>query len=67
MSILGLGLNELGHDCSARKKIKTIRKMLSIEYYREAYKKLDMRYFPIHWKIFYCFAKQRNAVVYTHY
>jgi glycosyltransferase involved in cell wall biosynthesis len=62
MSILGLGLNELGHDCSARKKIKTIRKMLSIEYYREAYKKLDMRYFPIHWKIFYCFAKQRNAV-----
>lgn len=62
LSIIGLGLNELEHECSIRSKIKTIRKILSIDYYRDAYKRLDLRYFPIHWKLFYCFAKQRNAI-----
>lgn len=62
LSILGLGLNELECQCSAKKKIKNIKKILSTDKYREAYQTLDLKYFALHWKLFYYFAKKGNAV-----
>lgn len=59
LSILGLGLNIVSADFSARKKIKTLRNILSQNDYRRAYQSLDFQYFPIHWKLFYWCAKNR--------
>ena len=61
LSILGLGLNILSSDFSAKKKKKLIKEIITSERYKEAYKKLEFKYFPLHWKIFYAFAKAGNA------
>ena len=61
LGMLGMSLNILSSDFSARKKIQHIRNILQNERYVEAYKKLDFNFFPIHWKIFYGCAKLRIA------
>lgn len=61
LSILGLGLNILSSDLSAKKKKKLIKEIITSDRYKEAYKKLEFKYFPIHWKLFYSFAKSGNA------
>ena len=62
LSILGLGLNIISCDCSAVKKIKMIKEIIKSDRYKNAYKDLCFTYFPVHWKMFYRFAKQGNAV-----
>ena len=57
LSILGLGLNVMGADVSVWKKRRMIREIISQSRYRQAYRKLTFRYFPIHWKAFYGCAK----------
>lgn len=59
LGILGLGLNIVGADRPIMWKLKEISGILKQAQYREAYKKLDFRYFPIHWKVFYGCAKYR--------
>lgn len=59
LSIQGLGLNIVGADRSMIWKVKEIAGILKQTQYREAYKNLDFQYFPIHWKLFYWFAKKR--------
>lgn len=61
LSILGLGLNILSSDLSAKKKKKLIKEIITSDRYKEAYKKLEFKYFPLHWKLFYSFAKAGNA------
>lgn len=61
LSILGLGLNISASEKIFFQKIKMLRKILISEKYQEAYKKLEFKYFPIHWKVFYGFAKYRCA------
>lgn len=61
LSILGLGLNILSSDFSANKKKKLIKEIITSDRYKEAYKKLEFKYFPLHWKLFYSFAKSGNA------
>ena len=61
LSILGLGLNIMSCDCSATKKIRMIKEIIKSERYKKAYKDLCFTYFPMHWKLFYGFAKQGNA------
>lgn len=62
LSIIGLGLNELKNKEDEFKKIKRIKSIVSSKRYRDAYKTLKLKYFPIHWKIFFAFAKMNNAV-----
>lgn len=59
LGILGQGLNLLESD--KRNKRRELKKMLSTQRYREAYQQLKLKYFPIHWKIFYGFAKYNIA------
>lgn len=59
LSLLGLGLNIVGADRSMMWKVKKISDILMQARYREAYKNLDFQYFPIHWKLFYWFARMR--------
>ena len=62
LSILGLGLNIAGAERPVIWKLKEISGILKQAQYREAYKKLDFRYFPIHWKVFYGCAKLRLSL-----
>ena len=61
LSIVGLGLNIMSCDCSATKKIRMIKEIIKSERYKNAYKDLCFRYFPVHWKLFYGCAKYRSA------
>ena len=61
LSILGLGLNIMGSSYSTRKKIKMIRDIISSPRYQNAYQKMEYKYFPIHWKVFYKCAKYKCA------
>lgn len=62
LSILGLGLNIMSDNSSAIKKIKAIKQIITSEKYKGAYKSLTLKYFPIHWKVFYGCAKFGNAI-----
>ena len=62
LSILGLGLNIMSCDGKVTEKIKMIKEIIKSDRYKNAYKDLCFTYFPVHWKMFYRFAKQGNAV-----
>ncbi len=61
VSIMGLGLNELTSNKSVYEKIKYIESIVSTTQYRKAYKRLNLRYFPLHWKLFFGCAKYNFA------
>lgn len=61
LSIIGLGLNILNSNETGLTKIKMIKQIISGPLYRRSYKKLTLQYFPIHWKLFFFFAKYNNA------
>lgn len=61
LSIFGLGLNILSAEYSINKKIAEIKKIISTPEYKKAYKQLSFNYFPLHWKVFFSFAKFKNA------
>ncbi len=60
LSIIGLGLNVLLADKTVNKR-REIKKILSTPEYRMAVRTLELRYFPIHWKVFFAFAKYNFA------
>lgn len=62
LSIIGLGLNELSNPKGANSQVKNISKIIHSEKYKKAYKNLTLKYFPIHWKIFFFFAKHRCSL-----
>lgn len=61
LSIIGLGLNELYNPKGSISIIKRIKEIISSKRYRMAYKNLSLKYFPIHWKVFFLFAKMNFA------
>lgn len=61
LSLLGLGLNITESDYSIGKKMTLLKEILNDGRYRAAYKQMNFSYFPIHWKVFYGFAKHRCA------
>lgn len=58
-SLIGLGLNECRSDKSVLQKAEQLKFILKQSRYKEAYKSLDLGYFPIHWKLFFFCAKHR--------
>ena len=62
-SVLGLGLIECSKNnkISRINKIKNIKKIINEEYIRNAYKNLELKYFSIHWRIFYFFIKNKMS------
>lgn len=59
LSIIGLGLNECMSGKSFFQKRKQLAVILEQPHYRVAYKNLELKYFPIHWKVFFLCAKYR--------
>lgn len=62
LGILGLGLNITASPQSIPGKVKDIHVIISQERYRKAYKTLSLHNFPIHWKLFYWFARMRFSL-----
>lgn len=62
LSVIGLGLNELSSNHSLRNKIKKITQILSIKKYSVALRNIEMSYFPLHWKVFFYFAKHNISI-----
>lgn len=61
LGLLGLGLNEITSGKGKKNQIKKIKRIISKPRYRNAYKKLKLKHFPIHWKLFYGCAKYNFA------
>lgn len=59
LSVIGLGLIETYNNVSFFRKVKNIKEVLSSKYHKEAFTKLELTYFPLHWKVFFFFAKYR--------
>ncbi len=62
MSMIGLGLTELLNPDGHTARIKNIRKFLSTPRYEKAYKSLDMRFLPLHWKLFFTLCRHKMSV-----
>lgn len=61
LSIIGLALNETFSEKPFSLKRQKISEILHDDLYQKAYQNLDMKYFPLHWKLFFSFAKSKNA------
>lgn len=62
LAILDLGLNIICSEKGIIWKIKEIKRVLSIPTMENALEKLSMKYFPIHWKMFYYFSKYKFSI-----
>ena len=57
LNIIGIGLNECASKESLSNKKTKINSYLSSKYPSQALQQLNLRYFPIHWKLFFGSAK----------
>lgn len=62
LSLIGLGVNIIYSGDTPRCQIRHIREILTNGRYIKAYAQLEMQYFPMHWNLFFRFARQQNAV-----
>jgi glycosyltransferase EpsH len=65
LSIIGLGLNISFSEKSFASKCNEVENIISSAEYINAIKTLPLKYFPIHWKLFFFAVKQRYAWVAT--
>lgn len=63
LEIIGLGLNSIQGDAGRLKKYKRIRQLLKNKDRRIALKQLKIKHMPIHWKVFFLFAKCRCSAL----
>lgn len=64
LSIIGIGLNECASKGSLKSKKERINSYLSSKYPNQALKQLNLRYFPIHWKLFFGSAKYHHIWIF---
>lgn len=62
LSILGLGLNIYNCDKSFWYKLKEIKKVLQEKRIHNACQSISLKYFPIHWRLFYFLAKYNCSI-----
>ena len=63
LGLIGLGLNLVEDERMTNvQKLKELRSILKIFYYRDALKQLEMKYFPFQWRIFFICAKYQLSV-----
>lgn len=60
-SVLGLALTEMNSSSSSLEKKKKISIILSEPVYRDALECFELKYLPIHWRLFYWFAKNKMS------
>ena len=58
LGLIGLGLNLIEDNRMTNiQKLKEIQSILHVSYYRDSLKELEIKYFPLHWKVFFICAK----------
>lgn len=62
LSLIELGINEMGKQCSWVNKVKGINEIITSSRYRTAIKTFEYVYLPIHWKLFFKLADVKCAV-----
>lgn len=64
LSALGYGLVEFSKNNNKNffKKVNNIKRFLNEEYVLNAYRNLELNYFPIHWRAFYFFNKHKISI-----
>lgn len=62
LSIIPLGINVVSSEEKTMSQITEIKQIITDNMYVDAIRSLNMRYFPIHWKLFFGLAKNRNAL-----
>ena len=62
LAFIGLGLNELDAGETFIHRVKRVKALLSIPWLHSALKQLPLTYFPIHWKLFFYFAKEKMVI-----
>lgn len=62
LSLIGLGLNEMQNPAGFFKQYKNLHYILQHMLYKKAYSALELRYFPLHWRLFFIFAKYRFVI-----
>lgn len=65
LGIIGLGLNEMFAKAPLLTKYHKIATLINREIYIDAISNLPLKYFPIHWKIFFFAVKQKYAFIAT--
>ena len=65
LGIIGLGLNEMFAKRSFAAKRERIRTLINRDIYIRSIENLPLKYFPIHWKLFFFAVKQRYAWIAT--
>lgn len=59
LGLIGLGLNLAEDDrLNFKQKRRELKKILQMPHYRAALASLPLDYFPIHWKVFFAYAKR---------
>lgn len=61
LNMIGLGINEFYRKTSFSEHKKEIKRTLSSPLFRKAYSHLTLKYFPIHWKLFFLCCKKNFA------
>lgn len=61
LAVIGLGMNELDAGRSFICQTQRIKALLSIPWLHLALKQIPLTYFPIHWKLFFYFAKKKAS------
>lgn len=62
LSLIQHGFVILGKHSSSRQKINNFKKILSNKRYEDAYSYLELKYFPIHWKVYFWLAKHKVSL-----
>lgn len=57
LNLIDLSLNIVSSEFKPNKKINLIAEILNHPQYKNAYKQLPYKYFPLHWKVFFICAK----------
>lgn len=61
LSMLGIGLNELESSKNFFQKASWLREVLKKKQWTEAYERLEFKYFPVKWKVFFGLCKFRQT------
>ncbi|WP_165021616.1 glycosyltransferase family 2 protein [Dysgonomonas sp. ZJ279] len=61
LGLIGQGINECKSPRSTQDKINVIKQIITQEQYRLAVKNLPLKYFPLHWRLFFWAAKNGKA------
>lgn len=61
LSLIPLGINEISQKGPMKNKIVGIKRIICSKAYKSAIKTLDIKFMPLHWKIFFIVAKAKNA------